>query len=151
MADFFNHDFRDLLLAFNKTEVEYMLVGGYAVILHGYERVTGDLDIWVHCTEQNYTKIEKAFLFFGMPLFDMTLQNFLDTAKCDVFRFGRRPIAIDIMTKVKGLDFLMAFEKSEVKIIDGFPVKLIHYSHLIISKREAGRNKDLNDLDNLSP
>lgn len=90
-------------------------------------------------------------MLFGMPLFDMTLPNFLDNGKFDVFRFGRRPIAIDIMTKVKGLDFEKAFEKSEVKMIDSFPLKLIHYSHLITSKRAAGRNKDLNDLDNLLP
>jgi hypothetical protein len=56
----------------NKHEVQYILVGGYAVILHGYRRVTGDMDIWVNRTKENYPRIAPAFADFGLPLFDMT-------------------------------------------------------------------------------
>ncbi len=149
MAQLFNPDFKDFLQALNNSEVDYILVGGYAVILHGYERVTGDMDIWVRCTVENYKKLAHAFYAFGMPMFDMSLQNFLNVEGWDVFRFGRKPVAIDIMTKVKGLDFEEAYKKSQIRIIDNIPVRLIHYHHLITAKKEAGRSKDLNDLENL--
>jgi hypothetical protein len=103
MGNLFNPDFRDFLKALHLHKVDYLLVGGYAVILHGYERVTADMDIWVRCTSENYKKIVLAFRTFGLSLFDMTLENFLNTEKWDVFRFGRKPVAIDIMTKIKGL------------------------------------------------
>jgi hypothetical protein len=149
MSNLFNPDFLDFLNALNKYEVDYILVGGYAVILHGYERVTADMDIWVRCNHENYKKLFQAFQDFHMPVFDMTLDNFLDFEKWDVFRFGRKPVAIDIMTKVKGLDFEEAFKKSELRIIDDIPVRLIYYHHLITAKKQAGRHKDLNDLENL--
>ena len=149
MPNLFNPDFHDFLKAINKHEVDYILVGGYAVILHGYNRVTADMDIWVKCSKQNYHKIEQAFLTFGMPLFDMTLEKFLKVKSVDVFRFGRKPVAIDLITKIKGLDFDEAFQESEIRIVDDIPVRLLQYNHLIKAKKSAGRSKDLDDLENL--
>ena len=149
MGNLFNPDFRDFLKALNKHNVDYILVGGYAVILHGYERVTADLDIWVNPVEKNYNKLKEAFFYFGMPVFDMTLTNFLDTRKWDVFRFGRKPVAIDIMTKVKGLKFNQANKAASLVNVDEIQVKLIHYDHLLTAKKKAGRAKDINDLENL--
>jgi predicted nucleotidyltransferase len=149
MSQIFHQDFIDFLKALNEHDVKYILVGGYAVILHGYERVTGDMDTWVESTTDNYERLYKAFITFGMPVFDMSLNNFLDTEKFDVFRFGRDPVAIDIMTKVKGLIFDEVFDQSEIRVIDGIPVRVIHYHHLVEAKTQSGRNKDLNDLDNL--
>ena len=77
MADYFNEDFRDFIRAMNNQQVEYILVGGMAVILHGYVRTTGDMDIWVRQTKDNYQKIVKAFDEFRMPVFDMTEERFL--------------------------------------------------------------------------
>ncbi|HVK97983.1 MAG TPA: hypothetical protein VM368_09200 [Flavisolibacter sp.] len=150
MPHIFNEDFKDFLRSLNQNQVMYILVGGYAVILHGYERVTGDMDIWVKPSEENYSKMQSAFKSFGMPMFDMTLDNFLNIDKFDVFRFGRKPVAIDIMTKVKGLNFVDAFEESEIVLVDDIPVRLLQLHHLIEAKKQAGRNKDLNDLENLS-
>jgi len=61
MANIFNDDFQDFLKALNEFQVEYILVGGYSVILHGYSRTTGDMDIWVKKTKENYLKIGRAF------------------------------------------------------------------------------------------
>jgi hypothetical protein len=69
MANIFNDDFRDFLDALNHNEVKYILVGGFSVILHGYPRTTGDMDIWVQRSSENYQKIKKAFFEFGMPVF----------------------------------------------------------------------------------
>lgn len=89
-----------------------MLVGGYAVIFHGHARTTGDRDIWVDCTSENYRSLTKAFAEFRMSLFDMTEENFLQKEKVDVFRFGRKPVAIDIMTKMADLDFNLCLKIS---------------------------------------
>jgi hypothetical protein len=112
MGNIFNDDFRDFLNALNTQEVRYVLVGGFSVILHGYSRTTGDMHIWVERTKENYQKLKQAFLQFGMPVFDMTEDNFLSHPNWDVFTFGIPPVAIDVMVKVKGLDFEQCYQKS---------------------------------------
>jgi hypothetical protein len=67
MADLFNEDFLDFINVLNKAEVEYILVGGYAVILHGYARSTADMDVWVNKTPANYHKLKKAFSAIRRP------------------------------------------------------------------------------------
>lgn len=74
MADLFNEDFQDFIEALNKAEVEYILVGGYAVILHGYVRSTADMDVWVNKTSANYQKLKKAFI---LVLYDVSVGRHL--------------------------------------------------------------------------
>ena len=144
-------DFLEFIQALEQNEVDYLLVGGYAVILHGHTRTTGDMDIWVRATKENYEKLVKAFRAFGMPVFDMTEQHFLDTSKFDVFTFGVSPISIYIMTKVKGLSFEEAFQKATVvKLDEGLSVRLISLPHLLQAKRASGRAKDFDDIRHLS-
>jgi hypothetical protein len=150
IKNLFNPDFRDFLVALNQYEVEYILVGGYSVILHGYNRNTGDLDVWVRPTVANYRRLKAAFYTFGMPLFDMTEEKFLNTEEYDVFSFGIPPTAIDLMTSHKGLDFDAAFENAYFKDVDNFKVRLIDLDDLIHAKTFIGRSKDLNDVENLS-
>ncbi|RZJ61848.1 MAG: hypothetical protein EOO58_01330, partial [Hymenobacter sp.] len=149
MANLFNVDFQDFLRALWQHEVRYVLVGGYSVILHGYSRTTGDLDVWVEKSADNYEQLVKAFYAFGMPVFDMTAQNFLHNPTMDVFTFGRPPVAIDIITQLKGLDFAEAFAAVKEVEVDGLQVNLIQYQHLLQAKRAAGRPRDHNDLENL--
>lgn len=149
MPDIFESDFRDFIFALNVSSTEYILVGGYAVIIHGYYRTTRDLDIWVNKTEENYIKLRKAFAIFGMPVFDMTKDNFLGE-KFDVFSIGRSPLQIDVITKLKGLIFVDAFEKSEFQEIEGMNVRFLHFKDLIQSKKAAGRHKDLDDIEKLT-
>ena len=146
----FNSDFIDFIDALNTSSVNYLLVGGYAVILNGYIRTTGDMDIWVLPTKENYQQLSEAFYRFGMPTFDMTLQKFLLTEQYDVFTFGRPPVSIDILTKVKGLSFAEAYENGEwFTINEKTSVRFIGLSDLITAKQSAGRPKDLDDLENL--
>jgi hypothetical protein len=77
MQGILHEDFLDFIRALNANEVEYLVVGGYAVILHGYPRTTGDLDVWVNKTPENYGRLTNAFAEFKMPVFDMTRENFL--------------------------------------------------------------------------
>lgn len=142
-------DFLDFIKAFNETGVKYMLVGGYAVIFHGYARNTGDMDIWVEKTQENYQRIMQAFQIFGMPVFDMILQNFLDTEKLDVFSFGSPPVSIDVITSLKGLNFEDTYPFAEEKNTDGTPVKIISLDKLLEAKKASGRPKDLQDIQHL--
>lgn len=149
MGNTFNEDFRDFLSALNDQDVRYILVGGFSVILHGYSRTTGDMDIWVERTTDNYMRIKKAFHQFGMPVFDMTEENFINHPNWDVFTFGNPPVAIDIMVKVKGLNFEDCYQQSVIFEDDGLKIRTIHKNNLIEAKKIAGRSKDKNDLENL--
>jgi hypothetical protein len=95
------------------------------------------------------TALVSAFRDFGTPTFDMTAENFLQRPDFDVFTFGRSPVAIDIITKLKGLEFADAFTQATDAEVEGLTVRLIHYEHLLQAKLAAGRPRDHNDLENL--
>ena len=146
----FNPDFVEFINALNHCEVDYVLVGGYAVILHGYSRTTGDMDFWVKPTQANYQKLIKAFEIFRLPLFDMTLDKFLNTDDYDVFSFGRPPMAIDIMTKVKGLFFDEVVDGAQwFELEENFAIRVVNFHDLIKAKTKSGRFKDLDDIEQL--
>ncbi|HEY8780190.1 MAG TPA: DUF6036 family nucleotidyltransferase [Mucilaginibacter sp.] len=151
MGNIFNEDFRDFINCFNDYKVKYILVGGYSVILHGYSRTTGDMDIWVERTAENYKSIKTAFLHFGMPVFDMTEDAFLNNKTLDVFTFGKPPSSIDIMVAVKGLNFDECYENAAYFEENGLIVRTIHLNDLIKAKKASGRSKDMDDLENLMP
>jgi hypothetical protein len=103
----------------------------------------------VERTEENYNKLAKAFHQFGMPMFDMTLLNFMNVKENDVFSFGRNPVGIYIMTAVKGLEFEESYLLSEIFVDDGLPIHLVHINQLLTAKKAAGRLKDLDDIKQL--
>ena len=151
MGNIFNEDFRDFINCFNTYKVKYILVGGYSVILHGYSRTTGDMDLWVERTKENYENIKIAFLHFGMHVFDMTEEVFLNNVYLNVFTFGRPPSSIDIMVAVKGLNFEECYKNAVYFEEDGLMVRTIYINDLISAKKASGRAKDINDLENLIP
>ena len=146
MGNIFNDDFKEFVELLNKHLVEYILIGGYSVILHGYPRSTGDMDIWVSKTTENYINLQQTFADFGMPI--MALNDFLN-AENEVFSYGRPPLGIDILTNCKGLEFKETHKEASLIDVGGLKVNLISYHHLIQAKKAAGRYKDLNDLDHL--
>jgi hypothetical protein len=149
MGNIFQEDFRDFLNALNDQSVEYILVGGFSVIIHGYSRTTGDMDVWVKKNKANYHKLENAFKQFGMPVFDMTEEIFLHHPEWNVFSFGKSPVAIDIMTEVKGLSFDETYSKSKIYDDGGLLVRTLHKNDLIEAKKASKRSKDLDDLENI--
>jgi hypothetical protein len=151
MSNIFNPDFQDFVAALNQCKVKYILVGGYAVILHGYSRTTGDMNIWVQPSRENYRRLVQAFQMFGMPVFDMTEDKFLAPDFYDVFTFGRPPVCIDIITHIKGLDFEEAVANAQwFDIEEGLKIRGLSLKDLIQSKRASGRNKDLDDIEHLT-
>jgi hypothetical protein len=150
MKYIFNRDFIDFFNALNNARVRYLLVGGYAVVLHGYNRTTGDLDIWVEQTRENYQRLMKAFAEFKIPLTAIEESDFLGNTGMDVFTLGRPPVAIDIMTSVKGLDFHKAYALSGIFNTTGVQVRLLDLNSLIVAKAASGRHKDLDDIEHLT-
>ena len=150
MGNIFNPDFREFLLALNKNAVRYVLVGGYSVIYHGFPRTTGDLDIFVDISKNNYNSLVKAFEDFQMPLFDMTEDSFLCQSNINVYTFGRPPVCIEILKEISGFKFEEIYRNSIQVIFEDIPMRIIQLQDLIRNKKISGRAKDLNDLENLS-
>jgi len=147
--DVLNPDFRDFIVCLNKHHVQYVLVGGYAVILRGYSRSTGDMDIWVNKTADNFRSLIIAIREFGLPAAAVPEDQFF-SHQYDVFSFGRPPYAIEILTALKGISsFDEAYQLSTIELVDGLNVRVIHLKHLILSKEAANRHKDKNDIENL--
>jgi predicted nucleotidyltransferase len=151
MKGLFNSDFYDYIRLLNKHNVEYVLVGGMAVNVHGYRRSTGDMDLFVNPTIENHKKLKKVHLNFGMHMGEMDiLENFLDTAKYDVFTFGASPIQIDLMTACKGLVFHDAYNNAiKYNIDDKLKVNVVHYRELIAAKKASDRMRDRADVEEL--
>lgn len=150
MGNVFNPDFQEFLLALNKNEVNYVLVGGYSVIYHGFPRTTGDLDLFVEVSKSNYQKLVKAFEQFQMPVFDMTEDSFLYQSEINVYTFGRPPVCIEILKEITGFTFQEINVNALNTIFEEIPIKVIHLNDLKQNKQMSGRNKDLSDLENLS-
>ena len=150
MKYIFNPDFIDFFKALNNAKVRYLLVGGYAVVLHGYHRTTGDPDIWVEQTPKNYQKLLGALREFGIPVDAISEADFLGNTDLDVFTFGRAPVAIDIMTSVKGIDFVSAYASSGSIETQGVKIWLLNLNALIDAKTASGGHKDLDDIQHLT-
>ncbi|MFT5386364.1 MAG: hypothetical protein ACI8VT_001314 [Saprospiraceae bacterium] len=149
MNNIFNIDFQEFIISLNQQKVKYILVGGYSVILRGYSRTTGDMDIWIEPSEENFLSLKKAFYNFGMSMHGLTLKKFLDTVHYDVFTYGRPPVCIEILTKVKGLTFPKAYKNAEWIEFEDFKVYVLSKNDLIEAKKATNRPKDLDDLEHL--
>jgi predicted nucleotidyltransferase len=140
-------DFREFLKSFNDKHVEYLLVGGYAVGLHGYPRATIDLDVWVRPDLANASRVISALRAFGFETTSLTQQLFVSLES--LVRFGVPPFRIEIMTAIDGVQFDACHRRAVHFNVDGMSVPVISLADLKINKRAAGRHKDLNDLENL--
>ncbi len=147
MANLFNKDFQDFIQGLNKNEVRYILVGGYAVILHGYIRSTSDMDIWVDKTSENYQKLRMAIKEFGAP--SISESEFLGD-EFNVWGIGKEPNRIEIMNEVKGLTFDIAYQESAIYQQENLKIRFINFNHLLDAKKAAGRFKDKNDIEQLN-
>ena len=147
MPNLFNADFLEFLELLEKHEVDFLLVGGYAVIIHGYTRSIGHLDLWINQTSKNYDNLKKTYLDFGAPIFSKEEFN---SDKFDVWSIGVEPRKIEILTHVDGLIFEES--KSHCKWFDLEKIKVpyIDFEDLIKNKTASGRYKDLADIEQLT-
>lgn len=142
-----NKDFKEFIKLLNKEKVEYLLVGGYAVILHGHVRFTGDIDFWINPTLENATRMVKVLKEFGFGKLDVGVKDF--TRENFVIQLGIHPNRIDVLTSLEGVTFNKCYKNAEVFNIDNLSIKTISKKYLKINKRATGRHKDLDDLQNL--
>jgi len=140
-------DFKEFFQSFNQHEVEYLLVGGYAVGYHGYPRATMDIDVWVASNPENARRVVAALEDFGFSGEVLVEGLFLESDK--VVRMGLPPMRIEIMTSISGVDFKDAYDQRIEDMLDGVPIKLISLHHLKANKVAAARAKDLADLEEL--
>lgn len=140
-------EFREFLACLNRVEVEYLLVGGYAVNHYGYHRFTEDIDFWIAVSDQNFDRLLEAVrLFFGEDLAGLD-RKFLQNN--DSLFLGGVPNKIEVFKYASGLEFSQAYPRRVETTLEGVPVKMIGLTDLKMNKRASGRNKDLADLDNL--
>jgi len=138
-------DFREFLRLLNSSNVEYLIVGGYAVGYHGYPRPTGDLDIWISNTPANAERVHRALEEFG---FDCPLAVLLQDNQ--VVRMGISPFRLEVLTTINGVKFSECYRERVRGLIDGVDVTLISLPRLLQNKKASGRSKDITDLENLS-
>jgi len=139
-------DFKDFINFLNKNNVEYLLVGGWAVTFHGNPRLTGDIDFLISSKNDNIDKLKKAMDDFNAPSFDMEV---FKKEKEAFIRMGISPIQIDVIKQAAGIIMEECFKRKEIVDIDGLKINVISLSDLITNKRAAGRDKDIMDANKL--
>jgi hypothetical protein len=146
-APLLTSDFKEFLRLLNANRVDYLLVGGYAVGLHGYPRATVDLDVWVRPTPVNAECVLQSLREFGFDAPVLESRLFIDPRS--IVRFGVPPFRIEVMTSIDGVEFDACRARAVEFDVEGVPVPVISLADLKINKRAAGRHKDLADLENL--
>ncbi len=141
--------YRDLLRSFNEYKVEYLIVGGYAVMKYSEPRFTKDLDLWVNPSSENSARVCRALAAFGAPLAHDGVTPETFTNANTVYQIGVAPVRVDILTGITGVVFSDAWRKRVASSFFGVPVDLISLEDLIANKRAAGRTGDLEHLERL--
>lgn len=141
-------DFREFIELLNAHSVRYLIVGGYAVALHGHPRMTGDIDFLVAPSAENAQRIAAALAEFGFAGTGLSAGDFARTGQ--VVQLGYSPVRIDLMTSISGSTFDEAWEDRVEGDLDGLPVAYIGLRTLLANKAATGRPKDLADIDALT-
>lgn len=142
-----SQDFKEFIALLNQHNVRYLVVGGYAVAIHGHPRYTKDLDIWVWVDIENAKNILTTLKEFGFASLDLTEQDFLTFGY--VIQLGVPPNRIDILTQADGLEFESCYSSKVIVEINGLAVNFIDLANLKKNKQATGRFQDLADLENL--
>lgn len=140
-----NDDYSDMLRALSEEGVSYLLVGAYALAVHGYPRATMDIDLWVMPSAHNAKAVLRALRRFGAPLGDLSTEDLQQEGT--VFQIGVAPRRIDILTAASGLRFEDAHARSVPVEIDGIDVRVLSVPDLIANKKATGRLRDLADVE----
>lgn len=142
-----NNDYKEMLQCLSEENVDFLLVGAYAMACHGYPRSTMDIDLWVMSSRENAEAVMRSLRKFGAPLHGLTLADL--TANDTIFQIGVAPRRIDIITGVSGLNFEDAATRCLEIDIDGIRVRTLGLNDLITNKKASGRKKDILDAEAL--
>jgi predicted nucleotidyltransferase len=142
-----NPDFKEFIQSLNDNQVRYLVVGGYAVALHGHPRYTKDIDIWIEMEADNAKKVIQALVQFGFGSLDIKSEDFL--VPDEIIQLGYSPSRIDLITTLPGVEFPACYNTRVEVDMDGTVVNFIDLENLKKNKRASGRAQDLADLENL--
>jgi len=131
-------------------KVSFILVGGYAVNYHGYNRTTGDMDILLQPSNENYAKLFDILEEMDFNKEDMVKLRQIDFTKTFFFHIWEPPYRIDFLNKISGVEFTEADSKKILAKIEGIEVPFLHINHLILSKIATGRPQDKADVEILN-
>jgi hypothetical protein len=140
-------DFRELLVLFNENNVEYLIVGGYALAFHGVPRFTGDLDILVRPDPGNAQRILRALAQFGFGSLGLGEEDFENPEY--VIQLGEPPVRIDLITSLTGVSWEEAFSSRVQGNYNDVPAFFLGRDQFIRNKRAIGRTKDIADIETL--
>ena len=143
----FPPDFSEFLKSLTDHGVEYLLVGGFAVALHGYPRATADMDVWIARRHENAVRLVAALRSFGFNLPELNPEIFMEPDR--VVRMGEAPLRIEILTEIDGVNFTECSARAITQTVAGEIIPVISLSDLKTNKQASGRAKDLDDLENL--
>lgn len=142
-----NQDFKEFVELLNVHDVRYLVIGGYAVNLHGYPRYTKDLDFWIWLNEKNIDNLLVALKAFGFGAMGLNNADFTDPN--NVIQLGYEPYRIDILVSLEGMIFEQCFEQRSVANFEGTSLNYLNIDDLIKAKLNAARPQDLADADKL--
>jgi hypothetical protein len=142
-----SRDFKEFVELLNAHKVDYLVVGGYAMALHGRPRQTGDLDIWLRRDAENARRLMLALTDFGFGQLGLTPDDFTQADR--VVQLGYPPFRIDLLTDIDGVTFDVAWPARQEFIHDGLTLHFIGLTALKANKRASGRPRDLDDLEQL--
>jgi len=140
-------DFLDFLLLCNKHGVEYLVIGGYAVSIHGYPRSTKDMDICIRLSESNASKMLLVIKDFGFESLLLKREDFLK--EHFITQLGHEPVRIDILNDLDGVPFEVAWVNRKEVVYEGVKINFIGYNELLQVKARAGRPQDIADISKL--
>ncbi|HYX72236.1 MAG TPA: nucleotidyltransferase [Nitrososphaera sp.] len=139
-----NPDFKDMLLCLKDEEVDFIIVGAYALAAHGFPRATGDIDIWVRNSFENAQKVIRALTKFGASVSHLSEDDF--TAPDMIIQLGVEPCRIDLLTGIDGVGFDEAWQNKISITIDDLEVDILSKEDLLRNKLATGRDKDQGDI-----
>ncbi len=140
-------DFEELLQLLEENNIDYMIVGGYAVAFHGYPRFTNDLDVFYNLTDENISKLQNILLKFGFNTEDIPINIFKERGA--VLTFGVEPVRIALLNDIDGINF----EQAKQNVVRGrygkTEINFIGLNELIKNKTSTTRLKDKADIEEL--
>lgn len=142
-----HQDFKELFELLIKYEVNFVLVGAYALALHGAPRYTGDLDILIESQENNAKKILQALDEFGFGSLGITEGDLLVPGK--VIQLGQPPVRIDFITSITGVEWKEVYKNREEAMCGNLRLPYIGKDQLIKNKKATARKRDLADIEAL--
>lgn len=140
-------DFREFIELLNKNNVRYIIIGGYAVVYHGYVRSTNDIDIWIDIREDNIKNVLNALDDFGFSSLNLKEEDFSPN---QIIQLGYPPNRIDLITTPAGIDFDTCYQSREQVTIDKMLINIVNLENLLKLKKASNRTRDLADIEELT-